>query len=84
MRVACFTAAAASLLLSAVADVPADEVTALPGWSKPLPSKQWSGYLTVGKEKSRHLHYYFVASEGDPTTDPVTLWLNGTYTCQHL
>lgn len=34
------------------------------GWSKPLPSKQWSGYLSVGKEKKRHLHYYFIASEG--------------------
>ena len=47
------------------------------GWSKALPSQQWSGYLAVGKEKKRHLHYYFIASEGAPLTDPVTLWLNG-------
>jgi len=52
-------------------------VTSLPGWAGKLPSQQWSGYLAVGKEKSRHLHYYFVASESNPATDPVTLWLNG-------
>ena len=47
---------ASALLHSAalLAAVPADEVKSLPGWSKALPSKQWSGYLPVGKEKNRH------------------------------
>ena len=39
-----------------------------------LPSKQYSGYLTVGQ---KHLHYWLVLSEDDLDNDPVTLWLNG-------
>ena len=54
----------------------ADEVTQLPGWEGPLPSKQYSGYLAVG-DGTRHLHYYVTESEADPSSDPVTLWLNG-------
>jgi hypothetical protein len=44
-----------------------DEITALPGWDKPLPSKQYSGYLDVDGRK--HLHYWLVESEGNPDTD---------------
>ena len=40
-----------SLYSTAVLAAPAaDEVDALPGWSSPLPSKQYSGFLTVGTE----------------------------------
>ena len=31
--------------------IKAHEVTALPGWDGPLPSKHYSGYLPVGKSK---------------------------------
>ena len=34
-----------------------DEITSLPGWSGPLPSKQYSGYLSVSTTK---LHYWLV------------------------
>ena len=51
-----------------------DEITKLPGWDHPLPSKQYSGYLQVG---TSNLHYWFVLSENNPATDPVVLWLNG-------
>lgn len=54
----------------------ADEVKSLPGWDKPLPSKQYSGYLSA-RDATRHLHYYYVESENDPSSDPLTLWLNG-------
>ena len=54
----------------------ADEVTSLPGWDGALPSKQYSGYLPVG-DGTRHLHYYYTESEAKPTTDSITLWLNG-------
>lgn len=31
----------------------------------------------MGARADRHLHYWFVESERDPSTDPVVLWLNG-------
>jgi hypothetical protein len=36
--------------MGALAAPAADEVVALPGWSSPLPSQQYSGFLTVGTE----------------------------------
>ena len=36
------------------------QITALPGWSGALPSKQYSGYLSFG---TKHLHYWFVESQ---------------------
>ena len=53
----------AALAAAAIDD---DEVNSLPGWSEPLPSKSYSGYLAVGPKKNRHLHYYFTLSENDP------------------
>ena len=62
------------------------QVKALPGWSGALPSRHYSGYLTVpgaptlpgDKSRGAHnYHYWFVESEGNPSTDPVGLWLNG-------
>jgi len=38
---------------------------------------QYSGYLPVGPNKDRFIHYWFCESQGDPTTDPVVLWMNG-------
>jgi len=64
-------------LWGANAAVPADLITSLPGWDGDLPSKHYSGYLPVGKDGTKFLHYWFIESENDPTTDPVTLWLNG-------
>lgn len=32
----------------------------------------YSGYLTVPGGK--HLHYVFIESQNNPSTDPVTLW----------
>jgi carboxypeptidase C (cathepsin A) len=56
-----------------------DAVPTLPGFEGPLPSKHYSGYLPVGKETGEpgFLHYWLIESEGKPSEDPVTLWLNG-------
>ena len=59
-----------------------DAVLSLPGWDGDLPSPQYSGYLDVGEAK--HLHYWAVLSEDDPSSDPVVLWLNGGPGCSSL
>jgi carboxypeptidase C (cathepsin A) len=60
-----------------------DEIKSLPGWSGSLPSRQFSGYLTAGGG-DRHLHYWFVESEYNPSKAPVVLWLNGGPGCSSL
>ena len=46
------------------------------GYSGELPSTHYSGYLPVGKLSgvNGQLHYWFIESEGNPSTDPVVLW----------
>jgi hypothetical protein len=50
---------AATAVATAIAAVPADEVTSLPGYNGSLPSKHYSGYLDVGKLSGSKgkLHY---------------------------
>lgn len=59
-----------------------DEITSLPGWNGPLPTKQYSGYLK-GSNTSR-LHYWFVASEKSPETAATVVWFNGGPGCSSL
>ncbi|XP_018611419.1 lysosomal protective protein isoform X1 [Scleropages formosus] len=59
-----------------------DEIKYLPGLPKQPSFRQYSGYLNVAGNK--HLHYWFVESQGDPGTDPVVLWLNGGPGCSSL
>ncbi|KPP65096.1 Lysosomal protective protein precursor-like [Scleropages formosus] len=59
-----------------------DEIKYLPGLPKQPSFRQYSGYLNVTGNK--HLHYWFVESQGDPGTDPVVLWLNGGPGCSSL
>jgi carboxypeptidase C (cathepsin A) len=64
------------LLQGVLGAVPGDLITSLPGYNGTLKSKHYSGYLPVGN-KEKFLHYWFIESENNPATDPVTLWLNG-------
>ena len=73
--------AAATFLLLSCYPTPADGaiekdlIRQLPGWARPLPSRQYSGYLAVpGDHGPKMYHYWFVESESDPATDPVALW----------
>lgn len=58
-----------------------DEVLYLPGFGVP-PTKQYSGYLDAKdgcdpKEDVCRLHYWFCSAEGDASSKPLVLWLNG-------
>ncbi|KAI1891029.1 hypothetical protein AGOR_G00159650 [Albula goreensis] len=59
-----------------------DEIKFLPGLQKQPSFKQYSGYLDVAGNK--HLHYWFVEAQNNPTTSPVVLWLNGGPGCSSL
>ncbi|KAG8196084.1 hypothetical protein JTE90_007824 [Oedothorax gibbosus] len=59
-----------------------DEVQDLPGLSFGLNYKHYSGYLNA--TSGRYLHYWFVESQGNPSKDPVVLWLNGGPGCSSL
>ncbi|XP_071349377.1 lysosomal protective protein [Trachinotus anak] len=71
-----------SCLLGGDAARDADEVTYLPGLQKQPSFRQYSGYLTVADGK--HLHYWFVESQNNPSSDPMVLWLNGGPGCSSL
>lgn len=58
-----------------------DRVTSLPGWSGPLPTAWYSGYLSVGK---KHLHYVFIESEKSGPATPLVLWMNGGPGCSSM
>ncbi|BBN16519.1 serine carboxypeptidase-like clade II [Marchantia polymorpha subsp. ruderalis] len=56
----------------------------LPG-APPVPFAMHSGYVTVDEAAGRALFYWFVEAEvADPTTAPVTLWLNGGPGCSSV
>lgn len=46
--------------------------------------RQFSGYIPVDKQKTRHLFYYFVEAESGSASKPVVLWLNGGRGCSSL
>ena len=42
-----------------------------------IPFKQYSGYMPLGDQDETALFFWFVESQTNPSTDPLTLWLNG-------
>eukprot|EP01033_Poteriospumella_lacustris_P020830 gene20830-15345_t len=81
-----------ALLVSSVAayspEAVADQVTNLPGSQNlKLNFNQFSGYLDIpgtSGTKSKHMHYWFVESQNNPSTDPITFWTNGGPGCSGL
>jgi hypothetical protein len=56
----------------------ADEIHSLPGWSpKPLPSKQFSGFVNATADGQIQMHYWFIEAETNPADAPLLLWFNG-------
>ncbi|KAJ6875887.1 hypothetical protein NC652_035304 [Populus alba x Populus x berolinensis] len=60
-----------------------DKIARLPGQPH-VEFQQFSGYVTVDKNKHRALFYYFVEAEIDPESKPLVLWLNGGPGCSSL
>ena len=56
-----------------------DEVTSLPGWDGPLPSRQFSGMIDAKSwgGQMHQQHYWLVESERDPKNDPLVVWYQG-------
>jgi serine carboxypeptidase-like clade 2 len=49
----------------------------LPGQPKGIKFRQYSGYVAVDADAGRALFYYFTEAVGDPSKQPLVLWLNG-------
>lgn len=79
MRMKLVLAVCVYLATLTAAQPAADEIQDLPGLKKQPYWKQYSGYLQAGG--TRKLHYWFLESASNPSSDPVVLWLNGGPGC---
>jgi len=60
-----------------------DDEAIIPDFSNVYSGKTYSGYLNLQKP-GKSLHYLFHPSAGDPTKDPLVLWLNGGPGCSSM
>jgi cathepsin A (carboxypeptidase C) len=82
MKKSLFVTMAVALILGLANAAPkAERVQALPDCG-PLPSAWYSGYIPASMTK--RLHYVYVESLGNPSTDPVVIWLNGGPGCSSM
>ena len=68
----------------ASAAIPGDLVTNLPGLPNTPSFDIYSGYLDIPNSNGKSLHYVFVESQNNPSTDPLILWLNGGPGCSSM
>lgn len=64
------------------AAITGDLVRNLPGLTFKPTFKHYSGYLKA--TGTRKLHYWFTESSGNPSSDPLVLWMNGGPGCSSL
>lgn len=67
---------------SLTAEAEADRITDLPSLAFEPNFDQFSGYLDVSP--TRQIHYWYIESMNDPSTDPVVFWTNGGPGCSGL
>lgn len=61
----------------------ADLISSLPGQPN-VPFAQYAGYITIDAAAGRSFFYYFVEADSDPSSKPLTLWLNGGPGCSSI
>ena len=71
-----------TLTVAALAADEADRVLSMPDMGNFDTFPLYSGYLNVSSAKA--LHYLFVESQNDPSTDPVIIWFNGGPGCSSM
>lgn len=54
----------------------AGPVTSLPGYGD-VKERQLAGYLPATPDGGAYIYFWFVESQGNPSSDPIVLWLNG-------
>jgi hypothetical protein len=78
-----YLAALATTFLGVASAGPfSDIVYSLP-WVNIGKEKLWSGYMQIDNGK-KNIHYLFVESQNDPSTDPLILWFNGGPGCSSM
>ncbi|KAH7697148.1 Protein F41C3.5 [Aphelenchoides avenae] len=77
-----FHAVTVVLLLAFSLASAVNEIKDLPGLTFDVKFKHYSGYLKASA--TRHLHYWLVESQRNPSTDPLVFWFNGGPGCSSL
>jgi carboxypeptidase C (cathepsin A) len=75
--------ACAALIAVTFAAPEEDRVTSLPDMATFDTFPVYSGYLNI-EGTTKMLHYMFVESQNDPSTDPVLIWFNGGPGCSSM
>jgi carboxypeptidase C (cathepsin A) len=68
-------------VLGSLGDEGPYKFNSLPGMSQPSSFAQYTGYIVVNQTYGTQLWYWFFESQGDPSTDPLVLWMTGGPGC---
>jgi serine carboxypeptidase-like clade 2 len=72
------------LLIFIVQSQNSDQINNLPGLPYQPKFNHYAGYISVDDVAGRSLFYWFTESQGNPSKDPVVVWLTGGPGCSSL